>query len=203
MHSPSSPNGSGLVLTHGAGGNSHSKLLVAVAEAFAASGLYVLRYDLPFRQKRASGPPFGNGAEDRRGLSEACRALRDLAPDSCYCGGHSYGGRQASILAVEEPKACDGLLLLSYPLHPPKQPERLRTGHFPDLQSAVLFVQGSRDPFGAGAEFEAAADLIPGRKAIVWIKQAGHDLRQGEFEISAEVVAPFGRLMRDADTGIN
>src|SRR5207253_10963718 len=57
LHQPRSPSGDGLVLTHGAGGNARGPLLMALGEAFAARGLTVLRYDLPFRQARRTGPP--------------------------------------------------------------------------------------------------------------------------------------------------
>ena len=52
------------------------------------------------------------------------------------------------MLAADEPAAVDGLLLFSYPLHPPGKPERLRTEHFPRLAVPALFVQGTADPFG-------------------------------------------------------
>src|SRR6185437_10562204 len=121
LHVPSTASQDGLVITHGAGGNCGSPLLIAVANAFADAGLFVLRFDLPFRRKRTFGPPFpGRSADDRKGLQIAASELRRYAPGRIFLGGHSYGGRQASILASEDPHAADGLLLLSYPLHPPK-----------------------------------------------------------------------------------
>ena len=127
---------SGLVLTHGAGGNSRAPLLLAVAEAFEAAGFYVMRYDLPFRQKRPFGPPSPAGAQaDRAGLEDAVASVRKLVSGPVYLGGHSYGGRQASMLATERPEVAAGLLLLSYPLHPPGRPERPRTAHFPALRT--------------------------------------------------------------------
>jgi uncharacterized protein len=80
-----------------------------------------------------------------------------------FLGGHSYGGRQASMLAAEEPDLAAGLLLLSYPLHPPRRPARLRTAHFPKLTTPALFVHGTRDPFGSMDEMRAAVDSSPGR----------------------------------------
>src|SRR5436305_1072224 len=126
LHRPAEPSGDGLVLTHGAGGNCNAPLLVALGEKFADAGWTVLRCDLPFRQLRPTGPPRGNGSEDRDGLRRAVEALRKLVPGRVFLGGQSYGGRQASMLAAAEPGLADGLLLLSYPLHPPGKPAQLR-----------------------------------------------------------------------------
>ena len=108
---------SALVLTHGAGGNADSSLLVALAEAIAESGASVLRCNMPFRQKRPKGPPNpGGAAEDRQGLRRAIECLRERAA-KVYLGGQSYGGRQATMLASEDESVADGLLLISSPLH--------------------------------------------------------------------------------------
>ena len=86
------------------------------ADAFAAAGIAVLRCDLAFRQARPHGPPFpAMAVQDRAGLARAVRALRDRLPGKVFLGGHSYGGRQSSMLAAEEPELAAGLLLLSYP----------------------------------------------------------------------------------------
>ncbi len=95
-----------------------------MAQAFAGAGYLVLRYDLPFRRQRAKGPPFpAAAARDREGVAAAVAALRNLAPGRVFAGGHSYGGRQTAMAAAERPDLADALLLLSYPLHPPSQPE--------------------------------------------------------------------------------
>src|SRR6185312_14327704 len=139
----------GMALTHGAGGNCNSLLLIELAEALAGLGISVLRCDLPFRQKRPQGPPRPGEAEvDREGLRRAVEALRMVVVGPIFLGGHSYGGRQATILASEDSSVCDALLLLSYPLHPPRKPEQLRTGHFPALRAPAMFVHGSTDGFG-------------------------------------------------------
>jgi len=93
-----------------------------------------------------------------------------------FLGGHSYGGRQSSMLAAAEPEVADGLLLLSYPLHPPRKPEQRRTEHLPNLQTAALFVHGTRDPFGSPEEMEQAVKLIPARTSVRFVEGAGHDL---------------------------
>jgi predicted alpha/beta-hydrolase family hydrolase len=177
LHEPEHPKGDGLVITHGAGSNSDTTLLKAVAEAFANAGVVVLRCDLPFRQQRLKGPPFpAQGERDREGLRRAVDALREIAGGRVFLGGHSYGGRQSTMLAAEEPGVADALLLLSYPLHPPHKPQQLRTGHFGSIQIPALFVHGARDTFGTEEEMRAALALIPARTDLVMIAGAGHSL---------------------------
>jgi len=150
---------------------------VAVAEAFCSAGFAVLRCDMPFRQARPFGPPRPNEAvRDRAGLKNAVAAMRKLAPGRIFLGGQSYGGRQASMLAAEEPGLVDGLLLFSYPLHPPGKPDQLRTQHLPKLHSPVLFIEGTRDPFATIEEIEAARNLIPAKTTILVQEGVGHDL---------------------------
>jgi len=177
VHQPDVPDGRGLVLTHGAGSNAGAPLLVAVAETLAAAGITVLRADLPFRQARPNGPPFpAVAAQDRAGLRRAVMLMRGRLPGKVFLGGHSYGGRQATMLAAEEPGLAAGLLLLSYPLHPPKRPAELRTAHFARLSTPALFIHGTRDPFGSVEEMRAALELIAGPHELVAIEGAGHDL---------------------------
>src|SRR6202167_506304 len=145
LHRPTTPDGNGLVLTHGAGSNCQAPLLVALAETFADAGFTVLRCDLPYRQDRSFGPPGpGDAKRDRAGLKNATAVLKNLVGGPVFLGGHSYGGRQASMLCAEqgkaEPDQIPALLLMSYPLHPPRKPAQLRTQHFFDLRTAALFV---------------------------------------------------------------
>jgi uncharacterized protein len=177
LHQPRSPSGDGLVLTHGAGGSARAPLLVALGDAFAARGITVLRYDLPFRQVSRTAPPRPAGAaRDREGLRTAAAEMRARVGGRVFLGGQSYGGRQASMLVADEARLVDGLLLLSYPLHPPGRPAELRTAHLPKLSVPTLFAHGTRDPFGTLDEIEAARRLIPTRTALVAIQGAGHDL---------------------------
>lgn len=198
VHAPeNNSRGDGLVLTHGAGANCASSLLIAAANAFCAAGLWVLRFDLPFRQRRAFGPPHRNAAaEDRAGIEAALDCMRSIASGRVFAGGHSYGGRQTSMLAAENAAYCDALLLLSYPLHPPKKPDQTRTAHFATLRTPSLFVHGTADPFGSPEEMVAAIELISGRKELVFIDGAGHDLKHGKFELTALVVERFAKLAR-------
>lgn len=221
LHTPGTPNGNGLVLTHGAGGNAQAPLLRALAEAFCAAGFTVLRCDLPYRQVRSFGPPGpGEAARDRAGLQNAVAALQSalgapLLPDVARSGdfpqrhhsasgkiflaGHSYGGRQSSMLCAEQPNLVPGLLLLSYPLHPPRRPEQQRTQHLPDLRTRALFVHGTRDPFGSIAELEQAIKMIPVTTKLLPIEGAGHDLgfkgKARNEELPNQVVSEFTKLV--------
>lgn len=167
-----------------------------MAGALAAAGVTVLRCDLPFRQARPAGPPPpGSAARDRRGLRDAVLALRRLVPGRVRLGGHSYGGRQATLLAAEEPAVAAGLLCLAYPLHPPGRPAAPRTEHFPRLTVPALFVHGTRDPFGSPEELRAALALIPAATGLVLAEGAGHDLGRHDAVVRDAVRALF-RLFR-------
>lgn len=190
LHEPARPSGAGLVITHGAGSDCTAPLLVAVGIAFAEVGIPVLRCDLAFRRKRAKGPPSpATAAADRAGLEDAVAAMRQRATGPIYLGGHSYGGRQASMLAAEKPAIAAVLLLLSYPLHPPGKPAQLRTQHFAQLRVPALFVSGTRDEFGTTPELQAAIAAIPAPTQLIAVEGAGHDLKRGKFDPGAIAAA--------------
>lgn len=191
LHRPAGRPRGGVVLAHGAGSDAGAPLLVALAAALAAHGVAALRCDLSFRQARPHGPPRpGEAARDRAGLRAAVLALRagpaghDGPPGRpqdgpvpwVAVGGHSYGGRQASLLLADEPALAAALLLLAYPLHPPRRPTEMRTAHFPRLGIPTLFVHGTRDPFGTEAELRAAMAALAGRASLLIVDGAGHDL---------------------------
>jgi uncharacterized protein len=177
LHTAPNSGADALVLSHGAGSSCRSPLLVDLADAFSASGMTVLRCDLPFRQSRPTGPPPRGSAErDQQGLRAAVASMRRLTPGRVYLGGHSYGGRMSSMLAANEPGLVERLLLLSYPLHPPRRPDELRTAHLPLLKTPAFFVHGARDGFGTLAEMEEALKLIPAQSELLPIPAAGHEL---------------------------
>jgi uncharacterized protein len=203
LHHPPDPRGDALILTHGAGGNCDAPLLVALAETFCEHGFTVLRCDLPFRQERRFGPPFlGRAERDRAGLRNAVTAIRKSMNGKedgrIFLGGHSYGGRQATMLCAGEPDLVSGLLLLSYPLHPPRKPEQLRTQHLPNLRTPNLFVHGTRDPFGSIEEMKKTMQLVPSRNELMTVEGAGHDLgfkgKSRNDELPPRIVGAFRRL---------
>lgn len=191
LHTSAFASGAAIVLAHGAGSNSEAKLLVALAAAFAEAGIDALRVDLPFRQNGRTGPPHpSTAARDREGLRQAAALLRRNHA-RVFLGGHSYGGRQSSMLAAEDPASADALLLLSYPLHPPRKPTQLRTEHLPKLVTPTLFVHGTRDPFGTPDEIRAAIHLIAAKAELYLVDGAGHELKP-VLQDPAEVVQRFG-----------
>ena len=169
---------------------------MSLAEIFCEAGYFVLRIDLPFRQDRPYGPPGpGDAKRDRAGLKNALTALKNVASDRVLLAGHSYGGRQSSMLCAEQPEEASALLLLSYPLHPPRKPEQLRTQHFSNLETPSLFVQGTRDPFATIAEMEQALKSIPAKTKLLPVEGAGHDLgfkgKTKREELPKRVLAEF------------
>ncbi|HEX8817063.1 MAG TPA: alpha/beta fold hydrolase [Terriglobales bacterium] len=200
LHRPVAANGDGLIFTHGAGGNCQGPFLIALAEAFAGAGFAVLRYNLPFRQARAFGPPRpSEAARDRQGIRNSVLVLRQQVKRNVIAGGHSYGGRQTSMLAADEPELIQALLLTSYPLHPPGKPDQLRTEHLPRIQAPALFVEGTKDPFGSIAEIQAAVKLIPAKTALLPVADAGHDLgfkgKSRNEELPGKILEAFRKLM--------
>jgi predicted alpha/beta-hydrolase family hydrolase len=201
LHSSANPNGDALILTHGAGSNCSAPLLVALSATFAEQGYVVLCCDLPFRQERRTGPPFPGKAErDRAGLGNAVRSVHKhkSVAGRIFVGGHSYGGRQATMLCAEEPDLVSGLLLLSYPLHPPRKPEQLRIQHLPNLRTPSLFVHGTRDPFGSVDEMTNALRLVPAKTGLMKIEGGGHDLgftgKAQRLELPAGILAKFEEM---------
>jgi predicted alpha/beta-hydrolase family hydrolase len=201
LHRPKNANGCGLVLTHGAGSNCQTELLRNLAETFAGAGFGVLRVNLPYRQLRPTGPPRPGDAEsNQQGLKNAAAALKRTSSGKIYVGGHSYGGRQFTMVCAAEPGLVDGLLLLSYPLHPPRKPDQLRTQHFADLRTPALFVHGSRDGFGSLGEMEAALKLIPAKAKLLSVQGAGHELNDKAGDLAGKVLAAFQEFMRHGST---
>ena len=142
-----------LILAHGAGAGQTHRFLVAFAEALAARGVDVVTFDFLYVAA-------GRRAPDRNDKLEACwREALALGRDAFagrvpFVGGKSMGGRIASQLVAQGAGAA-GLVLLGYPLHPPKQPEKLRAAHLSKLTLPTLVVQGRRDPFGTPEELRA------------------------------------------------
>jgi predicted alpha/beta-hydrolase family hydrolase len=184
LHRPEQESGDAILLAHGAGSNADAPLLVKLARAFADNGHLVLRYNLPFRLER-SGPPHPSvAARDREGIASAIEAMGKLVRGRVIAGGHSYGGRQTTMLAAERPGLIAGLLLLSYPLHPPKKPDQKRTAHFPNLRTPALFVHGTADPFGSLEELREAMALIPAPTDLLPVEGAAHDLKRAPSLVS-------------------
>jgi uncharacterized protein len=195
LHQPEVAVERGLVLTHGAGGNCQAPLLVLLADAFCAAGYSVLRCDMAFRQHKPFGPPSpATSGNDRASLRAAVAAMRQMVNGTVILGGHSYGGRQSTMLAAEDPGLAEALLLLSYPLHPPGKPGQPRTAHFPALRTPALFVHGTQDPFGTIEELTEALKMISARTQLITVQGAGHDLNRGKFNLTDVAIANLRAL---------
>lgn len=177
----------GLLLAPGAGADRNQSALVAIDAAVTLAGFAVRRMDFPYRLA-------GRRSPDRPAVllaavvaeAAALAGEAGLPPARLFLGGRSMGGRICSI-AVAETLGAAGLVLVSYPLHPPGRPERLRTDHFPNLAVPCLFVSGTRDAFGARDEMETATAAIAGPVTHHWIEGKDHGLRGCDAEV-AEVV---------------
>lgn len=178
-----------LLLTPGAGADRDQAALVAIDEAATADGLVVERMDFPYRRA-------GRRAPDRAPVlvaavveGAAALAKRARVPAGrVFLGGRSMGGRMCS-MAVADGLPAAGLVLVSYPLHPPGRPDRLRVEHFPDLRVPCLFVSGTRDAFGTPAELEAATAAIPAPVTHVWLDGGDHGLRRRDAAVADAVAA--------------
>lgn len=184
-----------VVLTHGAGGNRDAPLLQQVCDEWARRGWLAVRYNLPYRRRRPTGPPSGSAATDRAGIAEAITFCRSLCEGPLIAGGHSYGGRQTSMVVAAHEAQVDVLTLSSYPVHPPGKPERPRTEHLPDITVPTVFTHGTSDPFGTPDELRDAAALISAPTEIVEIAGARHDLRSKTLDVPALAVDAALRLM--------
>jgi len=186
VHRPAEPVRATLVLTHGAGSNCDAPLLVALSEAFAEKGMATLRCDLPYRQRQPQGPPRGTASTDQAGLRRAVEVMRKEVAGPIFMGGISHGGRQATLLAAAEPNLVDGLVILSYPLHPPGKPNQLRISHLSKIKNPALLVSGAKDPFGAPEELKSAIDGISAETRFISLEGVGHDLGYGRRVSAAQ-----------------
>ena len=194
-HAPAGEATGIVLLTHGAGGNRESPMLIRLCDEWAARGWLAVRYDLPFRRRRPKGPPSGSAASDQAGVGEAVALARSLTTGPVLVGGHSYGGRMTST-AVADGLAVDALTLFSYPLHPPGKPERARTEHLPRITVPTVFTHGTSDPFGTIDEVRSAAALIAGPTEVVEVTGARHDLGSKTLNVPALAVDAGLRSLR-------
>ena len=184
-----------VVLTHGAGGDRESPLLQQVCDEWARRGWLAVRYNLPYRRRRPKGPPSGSAASDRAGIVEAITLCRGLSDGPLIAGGHSYGGRQTSMVVASREAPVDVLTLFSYPVHPPGKPERPRTEHLPGIAVPTVFTHGTSDPFGTPGEVRDAAAMIAAPTEVVEITGARHDLRSKALNVPALAVEAALRLI--------
>ena len=191
----------GLLLAPGAGADRNQSALVAIDEAATALGVAVARMDFPYRKA-------GRRAPDREpvllaAVAEEAAALvssSGLDPSRLVLGGRSMGGRICS-MAVADGLPALGLALVSYPLHPPGRPERLRVAHLDRLAVPCLFVSGTRDAFGTPAELEAATKAIAGPVTHVWLDGKDHGLKGCDDRVASAVAEWLAQLLASGVSG--
>jgi len=172
----------GMLLTPGAGSDRNHPCLVEMEKAVAP--MPVERHDFPYRRA-------GRKAPDRApvliaDVVDAAQAFvkkTGIKANALVLGGRSMGGRICS-MAVADGLPAAGLVLISYPLHPPGKPEKLRIEHFPKVDVPSLFVSGTRDAFGTPDEFAEHLAAVSGPVTYITVEGAGHDLKgKGEFVV--------------------
>lgn len=160
------------VAAHGAGGNLADRAMTQMANALVERGVSVVRYNFLYREK-------GSGRPDPMPRLERCvesvveHARRELAPSRLIIGGRSMGGRASSMVASRG-FACDALLLLAYPLHPPGKPEQLRDAHLPGIAVPVLCINGTRDAFCRPDLMEGVLERVGPNFTMHWVESADH-----------------------------
>lgn len=167
-----------LVLAHGAGAPQTHPWMVRMAGALASRGLDVFTFNFLYAESRRRLPDRNPVLEATwRAAIGAVRARSEAARCKLYIGGKSMGGRIATqVAAAAEPHAIvdlAGLVLLGYPLHPPGRPDKLRASHLARVQAPMLFVQGSRDAFGAPAELEPFVSPLASRRTRLFVVEGG------------------------------
>ncbi|OLT48917.1 dienelactone hydrolase [Cellulosimicrobium sp. CUA-896] len=184
-----------MLLTPGAGASRDHRSLVAVEEALASlpEPVPVRRVDFPYRlagRRMPDRPPVA--VAHVREQAEDLAAELGTTTDRLVLGGRSYGGRMCSMAVAEELPAA-GLVLISYPLHPPGKPDRLRVEHLPDVRVPTLVVQGRTDPFATPAELTEHLAALPGPVTRVELPGA-HDLKGQDAAVCDALVAWLGGL---------
>lgn len=166
----------GLLLTHGAGSGPDHRELLALDAAAQAIGLPVLRHSFPYRAAGRRAPDRAPVLIDSiRAAATDCVERWGIAADQLVLGGRSMGGRMCS-MAIAYGLPAAGLVLVSYPLHPPGKPDSLRVEHLPRLTVPTLAVSGTRDPFGTPDELTSELSVIPGPLSMVLIDGGRHEL---------------------------
>jgi hypothetical protein len=187
----------GLILTPGAGADRNQSALVAIDKRLSAGGIAVARVDFPYRlagRKSPDKPPVLIDAVTR--AAEALAKMTGLPPERIALGGRSMGGRMCS-MAVAEGLPALGLLLVSYPLHPPGRPDQLRTAHFPELHVPCVFISGTRDAFASPDELRKHVRAIPGPVTLHFLDGGDHGLRRNDAEV-AELAAKSFQIFKDS-----
>ena len=189
------------VCAHGAGGSMHQRDMVSLAAELVSRGITVVRFNFLYKEK-GSGRPDPMPRLEECVASVVARVREELRPRLLFIGGRSMGGRAASMLAAEG-FACDGLILLAYPLHPAGKPDQLRDKHLPSISVPVLCFNGTRDTLCRRDLMESVLARVTTRWEMHWLEGADHGFRvlkssgRTDAEVLAEVGAAAQRWVAD------
>ncbi|HSI72564.1 MAG TPA: alpha/beta fold hydrolase [Fimbriimonas sp.] len=186
-----------VVLAHGAGANMDGKLLLKLRDTLVEHGFRVARFNFLYKEQGKSLPDrMPKLMETYTAIVEKVRS--EVKPAQLICGGHSMGGRTASMLAAEG-FAMDGLLMFAYPLHPAGKPEKLRDEHLPKIAVPALCINGTNDELCRRDLMEAVLPRLQASWRMHWIEQADHSLHVPKSSGSSdkEVLANIGKLVAD------
>ncbi len=185
--------GSLLVLWHGAGGDVDHPTIVSTTQAFVAAGGHAVRARFPYRVEGRKAPDrMPVLIEAARDLLSSLTAYSPLAGARLFLGGRSMGGRMASMLTAEGFKA-DGLVLLSYPLHPIGKKDKLRSAHLHEVSCPMLFVQGAKDNMADLTLLEPIVAELGSRAAIRVFEKGDHSMGKVDPQEVADVVLAWLR----------
>lgn len=204
VHEPAETAGRRVVFAcaHGAGGHMDDRGMLAVAQAIRARGIGVVRFNFPYREKGSGRPdPMPRLMETTSAV--VARIRQEVQPDVLLIGGRSMGGRAASMLAAEG-FACDGLLLLAYPLHPARQPDKLRDAHLPRITVPVLCFNGTRDELCRRDLMEGALQSVKTDWRMHWLEGADHSFHvlKSSGRTDAQVLEEVGDATREWLEGV-
>jgi len=185
------------VCAHGAGGNMSDRGVLAVSRVLRERGVDVVRFNFPYREKR-SGRPDPMPVLKQATEAVVARVRAELQPRVLLVGGRSMGGRAASMLAADG-FACDGLLLLAYPLHPAGKPDQLRDAHLPKIGVPVLCLNGTRDALCRRDLMESVLERVGESWTMHWLDGADHSFHvlKSSGRTDAEVMAEIGETSRE------
>ncbi len=185
------------VCAHGAGGNMADRGVLSVSQVMRAQGMDVVRFNFLYKERR-SGRPDAMPLLKATVEAVVARTREELRPDVVIIGGRSMGGRAASMLAADG-FACDGLLLLAYPLHPAGKPDQLRDAHLPRVEAPVLCLNGTRDALCRRDLMDAVLQRVGPNWTMHWLDGADHSFHvlKSSGRTDAEVLAEIGETSRE------
>lgn len=169
----------GLIVTPGASADRDHATLVAIDQGLP---------ELAVERLTLATTSVPNAVKKIRAAGEELADRLGVEPTAIAYGGRSFGGRACSV-AVAEGLPAHSLLLLSYPLHPPGKPEKLRVEHFPNISVPALFVSGQKDPFGTEAEFKQHVEAIAGDVRFEWVP--GNHSPKGQDPAIIELIRSY------------